>query len=122
MRAGCYQVAVHVDDVLSALGILDPGVGFEEGKLTSFQERVEADLNIPAYERTFKELVKMADSVYEWFKFTTECPSSQQEGKVPVLDLKLYFNEEGVVIHKFYEKPVSCLLVIPEKSAQSKRI
>ena len=109
-----------VDDLTKALASLDPGVAFEEGKLAFFQERVEEDLKIPADEMTFRELVKIADSVYECIKFTAECPSSQQEGKVPVLELKLYVNGEGLILHEFYEKPVSCPLVIPYKSAHSK--
>ena len=110
------------DDLLTALASLDPGVGYFEGKMTFSQERVQEDSEIPADERTFRELVKVADSIYECISFTAECPSSQREGKVPVLDLKLYVDGGNVLVREFYEKPVSCPLVIPFISAHSSKM
>ena len=106
-----------VDDIMTALASLDPGVGFEEGKMTFSQDRVEEDSEMSGDARTFRELVKVANSIYKCVQFTSEVPSSQQEGKVPVLDLQLYVGEGGTLLHEFYEKPVSCPLVIPHKSA-----
>ena len=83
-----------VDDNLTALASLDPGVRFEDGKMTCIKDRVEKDREMPADARIFRELVKVVDSIYECVQFTAEVPSSQQEGKVPVLDLQLYVGEE----------------------------
>ena len=112
----------YVDDFTTALASLDPGVEFKDGKIVFNQEKVEEDLKVPDDERTFRELVKIADSIYECVQFTSECPSSHQEEKVPVLDLKLYVSQDGIIVHEFYEKPVSCPLVIPQMSAHSKRM
>ena len=110
-----------VDDVMTALASLDPGVRFVEGKLTFSQDCVEEESELPGDVNTFSELVKIADSIYKCVQFTSECPSSHEEGKVPVLDLQLFVGEEGTRLHEFYEKPVTCPFVIPEKSAHSKR-
>ena len=72
--------------------------------------------------KTFRELVKIADSIYKCVQFTSECPYSHEEDKVPVLDLQLFVGDEGTILHEFYEKPVTCPFVIPEKSANSKRM
>ena len=109
----------YVDDVTTALASLDPGVEFKNGKIVFNQEKVEEDLKVPGDERTFRELVKIADSIYEYVQFTSECPSSHQEENVPVLYLKLYVSQDGIIVHEFYEKPVSC---IPQMSAHSKRM
>ena len=43
---------------------------------------------------------------------------------MPVLDLKVYFNQDGIILHEFYEKPTKNNFVILADSAlswQSKR-
>ena len=56
------------------------------------------------------------------FEFTTECPSGQENGKVPFLDFQLYVGEAGLVKHEHYEKPCTSDFVIPAKSAHSKKM
>ena len=112
----------YVDDITASLISLDPGVRFEGGKMVFKRGLVEEDRKVNSDKRTFSELVKIADSIYECIKFTAEVPSSQEGEKVPVLDLKLHVGEEGSIVYEFYEKPVSCRLVIPCKSAHSKRM
>ena len=114
----------YVDDVTAVLASLDPGVRYKDGKMVKKQELVAQDEVVGADKRTLDELVKVADSIYECINFTADCPSSQEgeEKKVPVLDLKLYIGDQGTILHEFYEKPVSCKLVIPANSAHSKRM
>ena len=109
----------YVDDVTTAVTGLDPGVRFEDTKMIIKQELVEEDRRTKADKRTMVELAKIAGTVYQCLDFTSDCPSTQGEGKVPVLDLKLYIGDQGVIKHEFYEKPATCRLVIPEKSAHS---
>ena len=86
---------------------------YEGGKIVRKQELVAQNEIGKADKRTLGELVKIADTIYECINFTADCPSSQEgEEKVPVMDLKLYVGEQGTIIHKFYEKPVWCKLVI----------
>ena len=77
---------MYVDDVTTALASLNPSMRFEENKMILRQDLVEEDKMIKSDKRTMEEY----GSVYECLNFTSDCPSSQGEGKVPVLDLKLY--------------------------------
>ena len=72
--------------------------------------------------RTMEELAKIAGTIYECLNFTSDSPSKHEVGKVAVLDLQIFVNEDGIVLHEFYEKPVACKSVIPYKSAHSLRM
>jgi hypothetical protein len=93
----------YVDDTLSALATLDPGVRWEGGKLVVKLDKIEEDKNVKADQRTFEELAKIAGTVFECLDFTADSPSIHVGGKVPVLDLQLFVNQEGKIIHEFYE-------------------
>ena len=81
---------------------LDPGVRFDESqmKMVKIIELEESDKSVPEDERTMEELRKIANTIFECVQFTTECPSGQENGKVPVLDLQLYVGEDGLVKHE----------------------
>ena len=111
----------YVDDVMSSLAGLDPGVMLEGGKMVVKPDKVEEDRNMRVDKRTFDELAKVAGKVFECLDFTADSPSSHVEGKVPLLDIQVYVNKQGTLVHEFYEKPVSCKLVIPASFAHSKK-
>ena len=111
----------YVDDTFDALVSLDPGVRFEDGKLLVREDLVEEDKNIPGDERTMNVLKEVADQVYNCVQFTVDYPSAHPEKSVPVLDLRVY-SEGGQILHEFYEKPCSSRMVIPYKSAHSRKM
>ena len=117
-------VRSYVDDVTEIAKALDPGVRFDESqmKMVKIIELEESDMNVPEDERTMEELRKIANTIFKCVQFTTECPSGQENGKVPVLDLQLYVGEDGLVKHEHYEKPCTNDFVIPAKSAHSKKM
>ena len=108
-----------MDDLTNAAKSLDKGVRFDENKI---EELVEGDKNVPDDERTMEEVKKIANTIFKCIQFTTDCPSNHQSGKVPVLDLQLYVEEDGLVKHEFYEKPCANKFVIPAQSAHSKKM
>ena len=59
--------------------------------------------------------------ITECVKFTVDCPSLNQDGRVPVLDLGVSV-EDGQVVHDHYEKPCASKFVIPYKSAHSRKM
>ena len=111
----------YVDDTTDALAAIDPGVRFEEGKLVLREDIVAEDKNTPEDERTMNVLKLVADTVYICVQFTVDFPSAHEDKSVPVLDLKVYC-EDGQILHKFYEKPCAARMVIPFKSAQSRKM
>ena len=44
------------------------------------------------------------------------------QGKVAVLDLQLFIDEDGLFKYEFYEKPCTSKFVMPESSAHSKKM
>ena len=72
--------------------------------------------------RTMDELKKVANTIYQSVQFTSDCPSNHPAGRMPVLDLQMYVSDEGAIKFKFYQKPMACMLVIPQRSAHSGRM
>ena len=65
----------------------------------------------------------MASDIFSGITFTCDCPSSNVNGKMPVLDLQLWLEKDesgvGVVRFEYYEKPIASKVVIHKKSAIS---
>ena len=71
-----------------------------------------------------KILQSVANHVDSMISFTFDIPSNHQDQKMPVLDLKVYLNQDGIIFHEFYEKITKNKFVILADSAlswQSKR-
>ena len=72
--------------------------------------------------RTFEELKKIANTVFDCVQFTYDTPSSHEAGMCPVLDLQVYIDQEDMIKYQFYSKPSACKFVIPSQSAHSKQM
>ena len=70
-----------MDDGISALAGLSPGVRWEDGKLVVKPDKVEEDRNVKSDHRTFEELAKIAETLYKCLDFTSDSPSSHVEEK-----------------------------------------
>ena len=84
----------YIDDNTVAMKSVDAGVRFDAERM-NMAEFVESDKEIPEDKRPMIELNKIANTIYECVQFTTDCPSNHQEGegKMPVLDTKMYVEE-----------------------------
>ena len=114
-----------IDDNTVAMKSVDAGVRFDADRMNMVvvPEFGESGKEIPEDKRTMIELNKIANTIYECVQFTTDCPSNHQEGegKMPVLDTKMYV-EGNAIRYEFYEKPCASGLVIPANSAHSKQM
>ena len=86
------------------MAAIDAGVRFENGKLVKKEELVEEDMIVPIDERTMKVLAEVANTIYKCVQFTVDFPTKNEDGMVPVLDLKVAVRDNQVV-HEFFEKP-----------------
>ena len=68
---------------------------------------------------TFHILTQIANDVDSMISFTFDVPSKNTEKKVPILDLNVYLDQNGLITHEFYEKPTNSEFVILAKSALS---
>ena len=104
----------YVDDTGVVLRDLNPGVRYnEEG------DKMEVKLELePEDERTMKEMAKIASSIHPSIRTTADFPSNNTDKKMPLLDLKVW-SEENVVRFAYFEKPISSKFTIPVQSAHS---
>ena len=64
-----------------------------------------------------KVLNKIADSIDDMLKFTIDFPSKYEDKRMPVLDLKVWLENDNTVNYIFYEKPMKSNFVIDKLSA-----
>ena len=107
----------YVDD--SNQVAMVPPVGWKydrrEGKLIESLEQLED--NTPDDERMAKILLDIANNVMECIKMEADMPSKNEDRKLPILDMKVWTNEDGCIAYQHYEKPVSSKAVLHAKSA-----
>ena len=75
----------------AALAALAPSTRFnkDENKIEIMKNLVTSDKDQPADQRTFEELKKIANTIFNHVQFTTDTPSIHQEGMCPLLDLQI---------------------------------
>ena len=66
-----------------------------------------------------KELTEIANQIIDGIKMACDLPSNHTNMKLPILDMEVWLDEEGNVLHNHYEKKVSSKLVISQRSAHS---
>ena len=113
--------ARYVDDETEVLAAVEPGVRYDGQKLVMMEEFVQEDEAVEDDLRTMNLLKNIANDIMQCVQFTVDCPSLNQDGRVPILDLGVSV-ENGQVVHDFYEKPCSSKFVIPHTSAHSKKM
>ena len=77
---------------------------------------VEEDLELEPDLRSMREVVKMGNSIYNMVQLTGDCPSGNQNGKMPLLNTEVWVEGE-IVQYKDYRKPCSNLMVMLDMSA-----
>ena len=114
----------YVDGILVAVRGVQPGVRYNpaKGNLEVVEGEIEGDLLIPEDQRTMKVLNDVANSIDIDIKLTIDCPSMNQSGKLPCLDLQLWLDSEGYIRHEFYSKPMTTPYIILRRSAVSNSV
>ena len=108
----------YVDDGLEGMKALKPGVRWseEEGRIILHPHLVEEDLATSPDLRTMREVVKMGNTIDPMVQLTGDCPSNNNSGKMPVLDLQIWTEGEQV-LYEHYRKPMANKLLMLEMSA-----
>ena len=88
----------YVDDITLATRLMrnmkfDPATVTMVPKTT---EEIEEDLSKADDEVTMQQLREIADSITEMFKLEEDYPSNHRDGHVPILDLKVWVETQGV--------------------------
>ena len=113
----------YVDDTNKLVVPPPPGTRFEEGELRIKQEEIEGDMQKPIDEVVGNVVRDIANSVSNMMEFEVDVCSKHKDGKMPVLDLKMWtVIEHGVTVirHEFYMKPMASRLTLRGHTAYPK--
>ena len=77
---------------------------------------VEEDEEVPADLRTMREMVKLGSSIDQMIQLTGDCPSKNENGKMPLLNTEVWV-EDNKVQFEHYRKPSANPLLMLEMSA-----
>ena len=118
---------VYVDDTALVSTTIERGWRYAkcEGKMVWSQDWADEDFDVASDVRTAKVMVEVANSLDEDIQMTFDCPSLNDDGRMPVLDLKMWMdNKDGVknIMYSFYEKPMAAKVTVMKESALSWRV
>ena len=112
----------YVDDSNQAAEVPPVGTKYDSDLRRIMQYEEEKNERIDECEdsRLARDLREIANHVMEGIMMEADFPSKNQDGKMPILDMKVWMcEEEGYILHQHYEKPVSNREVLHSQSAQS---
>ena len=77
------------------------------------------DRGVPDDERMARILVSIANSIMPCVVMEADWPLKNTDGKMPILDMKVWTDKDGNILYQHYEKDVSSKTVLHAKSAHS---
>ena len=105
----------YIDDVNAVTEAVPPGTEYTAGKLVVNPEKAERDSTRPEDLITMEVVRDIANDIDDMIKFTIDVPTNHSDGKMPVLDLKVWL-EDNKIRYTFYEKPMKSSKVIEKNS------
>ena len=112
----------YVDDSNVAGKATPIGARYDGERLVINEATIAEDEGIPNDERTMRLLQQVASYIHPSIRLTIDCPSRHADGKVPMLDVKMWIamiNQERKVLYEHYEKETTTKAVIHARSAVS---
>ena len=110
----------YVDDINIAAKGVPLGTRYVNGELILDQNAIESDKLIPGDKRTMEIIKCVGNDIHPSIQLEVDCPSNYDDGKLPILDLKVWIaviNGCNRMVHEFYSKDISSKAVIHAKSA-----
>ena len=100
----------------------------EEGVSVQLYKRYVDDINIVLKTKksedekeTLEKVKSIGDRIHSSIQLEADYPAKYEDRKVPILDLKVWVNEDNQIIHEYYMKPVASKAVINNRSAMPLR-
>ena len=109
------------DDIEVAIEALDKGSTLGNDNIEIDAKKKEEDMDKTDTKVTMEVVQKIANSINPMIKLTVDTPCNYDDGKLPVLDVKVDVNEDedNRIDFEFYEKPTKNPRVILASSALS---
>ena len=116
----------YVDDIDICINALPPGTRFINSNLEICDDEVDEDKNTPKDKRTMDLIKQIGDSIHMSIVLGGDVPSNHTDGKVPILDLKVWIEDietpngkKRYIMHEHCSKQVSSKLLIHRDAALS---
>ena len=106
----------YVDDANFVGEVIEPGIRYENNRLTLKRQYVDEDQNVPDDVRTAKVIQTIANSISKFIQVEIDCPSMHSNNLLPILDLEVEM-VDNMVLYRFYRKEMANFKVIMAKSA-----
>ena len=122
-----FQLRMHqryVDDTNVAAKQSEIGARYDGEKVVINDASIAEDAGVPPDERTMRLLQQVASSIHPSIRLTIDYPSKNPDGKVAMLDLKMWITEiDGVkrLVHEHYEKDMASKMVVHARSSLSEK-
>ena len=114
-----------MDDINILLEKIGPGYKFNGTHIIYDPEKEESDRNRAPDEITMELLKEIADSIHPSIQLTTDYPSNNQDEKIPILNLKVWTENDGEdrlnVLYEPYRKEVSTKSTVHPRTAMSRK-
>ena len=97
----------YVDDHMGLYGTMGPGARWcreSQDVVYGSEEEIAMDQRLPD-QRTMEVIKEAANSISSHIKMTSDCPSHNPGGMMPVLDLQCWV-ENGEILYQHYRKPM----------------
>ena len=97
-----------------------PGMRYKNKKPYLNKNAICEDRAISADKRTMLLIQDIGNDIHSSIQLEVDFPSSHEDGKMPILDLKVWIEKHEthtVIMHEFYSKEVASKNVINAKSA-----
>ena len=88
----------------------------QTGKMVKDDNPVPGETDEQRTARTFKEI---ANHVQDSIVMEEDYPGRNSDGKLPILDMKVWIDEEHFVVFQHFEKPMANRQILQSQSAQS---
>ena len=117
-----YLHKFYVDDHNLAMEELPAGARYRDGVVTVVPEEVEADCLLPGDQRTAQVIKEVANSICMFTTFKTDCPSANENGQMPLLDIQTSVLPDNSISWRYYEKGVTSPYTILNSSAMPGKV
>ena len=112
----------YVDDTNVVVKETPVGARYNGEELVVNDSTIAEDEGIPPDKRTMRILQEVASYIHPSIRLTIDYPSKHAEGKVPMLDVRMWITEvegECKVVYEYYEKEMTTKAVIHARSAMA---
>ena len=111
----------YVDDTVIVIEAIQEGYRLVKNKLIWSKQAEMEDKDVPDDKRSFSILRQIADIIDKDIQWEEDTPSCHNDGKIPVLDLKVWIEDDRSIKFEFYSKPMSSKYTILKRSALSEQ-